>query len=101
MINYSKQNITKGDILAVVKTLKSDYITTGPNTLLFEKNFKKKIKSKYTLSCSSGTAAVHLALLAMKIRKDDVVILPIINFIASLNILENLGAKVFFADRTW
>ena len=98
MINYSKQNITKGDILAVVKTLKSDYITTGPNTLLFEKNFKKKIKSKYTLSCSSGTAAVHLALLAMKIRKDDVVILPIINFIASLNILENLGAKVFFAD---
>ncbi len=98
MINYSKQNITKGDILAVVKTLKSDYITTGPNTLLFEKNFKKKIKSKYTLSCSSGTAAAHLALLAMGIRKDDVVILPIINFIASLNILENLGAKVFFAD---
>ena len=41
MINYSKQNITKGDVLAVVKTLKSDYITTGPNTLLFEKNFKK------------------------------------------------------------
>ena len=50
------------------------------------------------MSCSSGTAAIHLALLAMKIRKGDVVILPVINFIASLNILENLGAKIFFAD---
>ena len=59
MINYSKQNITKGDIAAVVKNLKSDYITTGPNTTLFEKNFKKKIKSKYAVSCSSGTAAIH------------------------------------------
>ena len=37
MINYSKQNITRGDILAVVKNLKSKFITAGPNTELFEK----------------------------------------------------------------
>ena len=98
MINYGKQQILKEDITSVVKTLKSDYLTTGPNTILFENNFKRKIKSKYAVSCSSGTTAIHLALLAMKISKGDVVILPVINFIASLNILETLGAKVFFAD---
>ena len=69
MINYSKQNITRGDILAVVKNLKSKFITAGPNTELFEKNFKKKVRSKFAISCSSGTAALHLALLSMKICK--------------------------------
>ena len=78
MINYSKQNITKGDISAVVKTLKSNYITTGPNTLLFEKKFKNKIKLKYALSCSSGTAGVHLFIVtfnldSVKINRDKII----------------------------
>ena len=42
-IPYGKQNITKNDILAVVKTLKSNYLTTGPSSILFENNFKRKI----------------------------------------------------------
>ena len=42
-IHYGKQNITKNDILAVVKTLKSNYLTTGPSSILFENNFKRKI----------------------------------------------------------
>lgn len=98
MINYSKQNITKKDISSVIKTLKSEFITTGPITELFEKNFKNKVKSKFAVSCSSGTAALQLALNSMNIKKGDVVILPVINFIASLNILELLKAKVYFAD---
>lgn len=98
MINYSKQNITKKDISSVIRSLKEEFITTGPATEIFEKNFKNKVRSKFAVSCSSGTAALQLALNSMNIKKGDVVILPVINFIASLNILELLKAKIFFAD---
>lgn len=98
MINYSKQNITKKDISSVIRSLKEEFITTGPATELFEKNFKNKVRSKFAVSCSSGTAALQLALNSINIKKGDVVILPVINFIASLNILELLKAKIYFAD---
>ena len=98
MINYSKQNITKKDISSVIRSLKKEFITTGPATELFEKNFKNKVRSKFAVSCSSGTAALQLALNSMNLKKGDVVILPVINFIASLNILEMLKAKIYFAD---
>ena len=98
MINYSKQNITKKDISSVTRSLKEEFITTGPATEIFEKNFKNKVRSKFAVSCSSGTAALQLALNSMNIKKGDVVILPVINFIASLNILELLKAKIYFAD---
>ena len=98
MINYSKQNITGKDISSVIKSLKEEFITTGPATELFEKNFKNKVRSKFAVSCSSGTAALQLALNSMNIKRGDVVILPVINFIASLNILELLKAKIYFAD---
>ena len=98
MISYGKQNINNEDILSVVKTLKSDFLTTGPKTLEFENNFRNKVNSKYAATCSNGTAAIYLSLLALNIKKGDVVILPVINFIASLNMLENLSAKVFLTD---
>ena len=102
MISYGKQNINNEDILSVVKTLKSDFLTTGPKTLEFENNFRNKVNSKYAATCSNGTAAIYLSLLALNIKKGDVVILPVINFIASLNMLENLSAKVLsIIDREW
>jgi len=98
MINYGKQQIIKKDIDSVVKTLKSNFLTTGPATLRFEESLKKKIKSKYALSCSSGTAAIHLSLLAIGIKKNDVIIMPVINFVASANLVSILGAKIIFSD---
>ena len=95
---YGKQFIDKKDISGVVRTLKSDYLATGPLVRKFEKNFEKKFKVKHAISCSSGTAALHLALLAIGVKKEDVVILPVINFIASVNMSYILGAKIIFAD---
>ena len=69
MINYSKQNITKKDISSVIRSLKEEFITTGPATELFEKNFRNKVRSKFAVSCSSGTAALQLALNSMNIKK--------------------------------
>ena len=97
-IPYGRQYIDNKDINAVKKALKSDYLTTGPLTEKFESKFKNYVGSKYTISCSSGTSALHIALLSLNIKKGDIVILPVINFIASVNMTHILGAKIYFAD---
>ena len=48
--------------------------------------------------CSSGTSALHLAFLTLGVKKDDVVIMPSINFIASFSICTSLGAKIYLSD---
>ncbi|MDB9768847.1 DegT/DnrJ/EryC1/StrS family aminotransferase, partial [Candidatus Pelagibacter ubique] len=53
---------------------------------------------KYALSCSSGTAGLHLSLMAIGVKKNDVIIMPAINFIAVYNMSKLLGAKIFLAD---
>ena len=51
------------------KCLTSDFLTTGPFTLKFEKKFSSYVGSKYALTCSSGTASLHLAFLAIGLKK--------------------------------
>ena len=98
IISYGKQFIDKKDVDLVKKSLNSDYLTTGPLTNLFERKFEKKFKVKHAISCSNGTAALHLDLLAIGLKKGDTVILPVVNFIASTNLSYILGAKIYFAD---
>ena len=97
-IPYNKQYIDKIDISEVKKSLTSDVIAAGPMVDKFEKNLSKTVNCKYTLVCNSGTSALHLAFLSIDLKKNDVVIMPIVNFIAAYNMCKNLGAKVFFAD---
>lgn len=98
MIPYGKQTIDNLDINKVIRALKSKYLTTGPQVEIFENKFLKKVKSKYAVSCSNGTTALHLAFLAADIKENDVVIIPIINFISSINMLTILKAKVYCSD---
>ena len=97
-IPYGKQTIDKKDINIVKIALKKNLITTGSSINLFEKKFAKKINAKYAISCNSGTSAIHLALLAINLKKNDCVILPAINFPAAANMCRVLGSKIFFAD---
>jgi UDP-4-amino-4,6-dideoxy-N-acetyl-beta-L-altrosamine transaminase len=98
MINYAKQNIDKKDILSVVKTLKSSFLTQGPEVTNFEKKIKKYLGAKYTCVVNSGTAALHLAILALKIKPKDVVITTPITFLASSNVILYAKAKPYFVD---
>lgn len=98
LIPYGKQTVEKDDVKSIIKTLNSDYLTTGPSTIKFENNFKNYVGSKFATSCSSGTAALHLCLLSINVKKNDIIILPVVNFIASVNMAHLLGAKIFFAD---
>ena len=97
-IPYGKQNISNEDIALVKKVLKSEIITNGKEVLNFEKKFKHYVKSKYSLACNSGTSGLFLAMSALNLKKDDVIVMPAINFIASYNVAKFFGAKIYLAD---
>lgn len=98
VIPYGKQNITQEDIDAVVKTLKSDFLTQGPKVEEFEIKFAQYIGSKYAVAVSNGTAALHLSVLALGLEKGKKVITTPLTFVASANAIIYAGGEVDFCD---
>lgn len=97
-IPYGRQFVDNSDIKEVSKALKQDLITTGSYVEKFELAIKRKFKVNHSILCNSGTSALHLVFLSINLKKNDVVIMPAINFIASYNQCKILGAKIFLAD---
>lgn len=98
IIPYNRQFIDNEDIKIVTKSLKDDFITTGKYNQKFEKKIVKKLKCKFASVVNSGTAALHLSFLSIGIKKDDTIIMPSINFIASFNLCQSMGANIYLAD---
>ena len=98
MLPYGKHSINSNDLKIVKKSLNSKLITTGKFVEQFEKKISNYTKSKYAISCNSGTSALHLAFISANIKKGDAVIVPAINFIATCNILKMIGAKIYICD---
>ncbi len=97
-IPYSHQYIDQDDIDAVVRVLRSDYITQGPNVDVFENALCRYTGAKYAVAVSSGTAALHIACLAAGIKARDEVITSPITFLASANSVLYCGGRPVFAD---
>ena len=97
-IPYGRQNITEEDIRQVTETLRADYITTGPRVSEFENKFSRYVQSDYALAVSNGTAALHLAALALKDHPGKKVITSPITFVASANCILYSGKEVDFVD---
>lgn len=97
-IPYGSQYLDKFDLISVKKSLLKKIITTGKNVIKFENLISNYVKSKYVSVCNSGTSALFLALKAIDVKKDDIIIMPSVNFIASYNCSKILGAKVYLAD---
>ena len=97
-IPYGRQYIDSQDVRFVSKALKEDLITTGRFVKKFENKISKFFKVKHVASCNSGTSAIHLSLMAIDLKKDDVIIMPAINFIAVYNMAKLMNAKIFLAD---
>jgi len=97
-IPYGRQNISEDDINAVVETLQSDFLTQGPKIKEFEDNFAEYIGSKYAVAVNNGTAALHLAVLALGLKEGQNVITTPITFSATANCVRYCGANVYFAD---
>lgn len=83
---------------AVLRVLHRGWLTMGTETSSFEKEFAGLLDCRHAVAVSSGTAALHLSLLALDIRNNDEVIQPAVNFIASANMTLAVGAKPVFAD---
>ena len=95
---YSRQSVDEADVAAVAEVLRSDYLTTGPEVGAFEAAFARAVGARHAISCSSGTAALHIAALALGLGPGDVVIVPSVTFLASANMARYVGAEVRFSD---
>lgn len=98
MISIAQPLITDEEIEEVVKVLKSGFIAQGPKVAEFEEKFAKYIGVEHAVATSSGTTALHLALLSLGIERDDEVITTPFSFAATGNSILFTGARPVFAD---
>jgi len=91
-------NFDKQEEQAVLKTLRSKWISTGPKTIEFENKFSSSLKVKYSIALSNCTVALHLAMILCSIKKDDEVICPSLTFVATVNAIRYVNAIPVFAD---
>ena len=91
-------DISKSDKLAVMNALNSPMLTDGPQLRKFEEQFARFVGSKFAVGVSNGTAALHLALKSLGLKKGDEVIVPDITFVATANSVLLTGATPVIAD---
>ncbi len=94
----SKTCFSDAEYEAVKRVLDSGWVTMGPETHAFEKEFANYLGSEHAIAVSSGTAALHLSLLALGIGPGDEVILPSLTFVATANAVRYVGAVPVFAE---
>ena len=90
--------IGAAEIREVTATLASGWIGTGPRTAEFEAAFRSYIRAPHAVAVSSGTAALHLALLASGVGPGDEVVTTPLTFAATANAIISAGARPVFAD---
>ena len=98
MIPYGRQNIVQADIDSVIKVLRSDFLTQGPQVPKFEEEISRYCGVKYGVAVNSATSALHLACLSLALGNGDWLWTSPITFLASANCGLYCGAKVDFVD---
>lgn len=98
MIPYGRQSISEADIEAVVEVLRSDFLTQGPVVPRFEQAVADYCCARFGVAVNSGTAALHIACLALGVGPGDWVWTSPISFVASANCALYCGARVDFVD---
>jgi dTDP-4-amino-4,6-dideoxygalactose transaminase len=86
------------EIAAVAETIASGWLTTGPKAAELERQMAEFLEAKHVLAVASGTAALHLALLAVGVGPGDEVITSPITWPATANVVVHVGATPVFAD---
>lgn len=91
-------DIGQAEIDSVVDSLRSGWITTGPKTKEFEQQFAEYVGAPRAIAVNSATAALHLALNALGVGRDDEVIVPTMTFTATAEVVVHLGGKPVMVD---
>jgi hypothetical protein len=97
-LGYGRQLIEEDDIAAVVAALRSDHLAHGPCVERFERALAQACGAREAVACSSGTAALQLALAALDVGPGDVCVVPAVTFLSTATAARMLGAEVRFAD---
>src|SRR3989338_4039590 len=97
-IPISKPYFNKQEEKVISDVIRSGWVMQGPRVSEFEEEFAKYVGSKYAVAVSSGTAALHLSLLAIGVKAGDEVIIPSFSFIATANSVVHCGASPVFID---
>ncbi|MBL6933361.1 MAG: UDP-4-amino-4,6-dideoxy-N-acetyl-beta-L-altrosamine transaminase [Rhodospirillales bacterium] len=95
---YGRHWVDDADVAAVEAVLRGETLTGGPAVAAFESKLTEVTGAEHAVSCSSGTAALHMAMMAAGIGSGDTVIVPTVTFLASANAARYVGADVVFAD---
>src|SRR5438067_13797243 len=97
-LSFQPPAIGDEEIAAVAETLRSGWLTTGPRTAELEERFREYLGARHVLAVSSGTAALHLSLLALGVGPGDEVITSPITWPATANVIVHSGATPIFVD---
>jgi dTDP-4-amino-4,6-dideoxygalactose transaminase len=97
-LSFQPPAVGEEEIAAVAETIRSGWLTTGPRGAELEQRFAEYVGAKHVLALSSGTAALHLSLLALGIGSGDEVITTPITWPATANVIVHAGALPVFAD---
>jgi perosamine synthetase len=98
MLPYGRQSIAESDIEAVVRALRSDFLTCGPEVEAFEHEFASVVGAKHAVAVCNATAALHLAMRVLGIGPSDRVVTSPNTFLASANAAAYVGATPDFSD---
>ena len=97
-VPFAKPCIGEEEIEAVVNALRSGWLTTGPVTRSFEKDFAEFVSAPHVVAVNSATAGLHLALEAVGVRPGDKVLTTPFTFTATAEVVRYLGADPVFVD---
>ncbi len=97
-LSFQPPAIGEEEIAAVAETLRSGWLTSGPNAEELERRFAEYVGARHAVALASGTAALHLSLVAAGIGPGDEVITTPITWPASANVVVHAGARPVFAD---
>jgi len=98
MIPYGRQSVSEADIEAVVRALRSEFLTSGPEVEAFEAEFAATVGAKHAVAVCNATAALHLAMRVLGIGPGDRVVTSPNTFLASANAAAYVGATPDFSD---
>lgn len=95
---YGRHDVDDADVAAVIAALRSDWLAHGPLVDEFERAFAEAVGARHAAACSSGTAALHLALASLDVGEGDVCVAPAMTFLATATAARFCGAEIAFAD---
>jgi dTDP-4-amino-4,6-dideoxygalactose transaminase len=97
-VPFFRPDIQQAEIDAVVDTLRSGWLTTGPQVYAFEEGFRRAVRADHALAVNSCTAALHLALDALGVRPGQAVLVPTMTFAATAEVVHYQGATPILVD---